>query len=688
VYIYLFFVYLPTLSTVPNCEICILMNQSKTTMQDETFVDIRKRQRQQQHRPPPLISLALLPSVTTDTNEYNPQSSLSHEDNDDNRKHRCRTINNDFQTGSKVGDNDWYDEVYCSEMMNINPDGVYHDDIVRSSWMKTSLEWVSFQTAFNATKPKTSSDDHDLLLEEIRCLLKQLSVIKKRLSPAAEQYSALYNECCINSTDNQHDNKRYYGYSSSNKTNASTVFNISRRDCNPYESLTERNCRNNLRKRQRHKKHGWCNFANNTFNNNCIGCLFLNRAAIKLANIDAIIGFQLTKVIYDQNNLSSSSPDYCYRNGKQNPNSTFTFVDLCSAPGGFSEYLLWRIQYDQQRQHDGIGKISQIYGFAMSLVGTNEQGTGTPWKLNDIVLENNERRRNTKKQQHFTSSIHYEICTGADGTGDIYNWDNVRHLQSMITDRMNEKSCMNRQQHPNSGKVQLVLADGGFDAQRDNDNQEEMTQKIIVCQVGAALELLQTGGTLIIKMFGFQTLVVRTVLRYLYTSFQHITAIKPISSRPASAERYLVATGFYGHDSSIPDWDGPKWCSEMFLCSNNMIHRIINTVYAGHMPPDNDRNKDWIEPIFAPLYEYLDTFDRNMLTLNLKACFAILSNIEYTSKMLQEENTYPFTSNEDKDEWEGDDQNDIEMDYDDKARRDKRKRYDFIARYKTSWRLN
>lgn len=65
--------------------------------------------------------------------------------------------------------------------------------------------------------------------------------------------------------------------------------------------------------------------------------IFQNRSAVKMANLDALLGFVLTK----------PAPDLTY------------FADLCGGPGGFSEYILWRTQ-------------KQIKGFGFTLRGKND----------------------------------------------------------------------------------------------------------------------------------------------------------------------------------------------------------------------------------------------------------------------------------------------------------------------------
>jgi cap1 methyltransferase len=391
------------------------------------------------------------------------------------------------------------------------------DSTVRSSWL-SHTEWIR-SSFFHEADPA----DDGLVQEEIKSLQATLCQVKRRLGPAAERCTEAFNS----------------GYHSSTTTGYSE-FVEARRACNPYEVLGE----------------GQSGGLNN---------LFMNRSAIKLANVDALLDFYLTR-------YSGEGP--------------FVFADLCGAPGGFSEYILRRCYAIQ---------IPACRGYGMSLTGVNEYGQGTPWKLQDAVYFEN------------GTCCQYRVCEGADGTGDIFRWDNVQALRSQLVEDSPQS-----QQQPEETPVHLVLADGGFDAQRDSEHQEELSQKLVVCEVAAGLALLRPGGTLVIKMFGFQTAVIRTVMKDLFFFFESMVALKPISSRPASAERYVVCTGFKG----LPQgWDGLRWRNHIFLGES--------ISGSGSMKLDDDE-----EEVVNHLYHYLDQFDCDLLNLNLKACFSILSYLE------------------------------------------------------------
>ena len=430
------------------------------------------------------------------------------------------------------------------------------------------------------------------LQAECQTLDQQLQQVKHRFQEAAERCAKAMDEYYESRNRAYEEQYEYYDNSDENHAAAepSDVFSSARAACNPYEILGET--------RSGGLNHG----------------LFLNRSAMKLANIDALLNFDVIGTC-----------------GTDTNKSTFYFADLCAAPGGFSEYILRRCCHALSSKPNGnisndtnnytnshvFGNINGCRGFGMSLVGNNDQGSGTPWKLSQgpLLLGGGHDCRGGE-------GVYYYICHGSDGTGDIFHWPNVQCLQKTIAVRKQQQeqptgilASTSATAQEAYGKVALVVADGGVDAQRNVSNPEAQTQKLVVCQVAAALSLLQPGGRLILKMLGCgggaSAGVLQCVMQDLYTTFDTIQVLKPISSRPASAERYLVCTGFQANaPSTVPQqqqqpqplFDGPSWINRILL------GRDI------HVAPE--------------LSTFLARVDRDMLQLNLKACFAILSHLE------------------------------------------------------------
>lgn len=57
---------------------------------------------------------------------------------------------------------------------------------------------------------------------------------------------------------------------------------------------------------------------------------FINRAALKMANMDAVFDFMFTNPMTEDNVPVVQNNELLY------------FADVCAGPGGFTEYVLWR----------------------------------------------------------------------------------------------------------------------------------------------------------------------------------------------------------------------------------------------------------------------------------------------------------------------------------------------------------
>ena len=411
---------------------------------------------------------------------------------------------------------DCYDE---SKSASSHNHAMFHSWINELSWFgqneKTDAPSSSQPVGLHA------HDDH------VRALAEQLESLKERMWPAALRCAAAYN--AMN-----------FGHRT-----PETEFVEARRACNHFEWLGEGQ-RGGLNKD------------------------FVNRSAIKLTNIDALLDFTLVR----GNNI--------------------TFVDLCGAPGGWSEYVMFRCR-----------KNGVIYnGYGMSLgVRDDGHGHGINWKLDNVGTDGNS-----------SDPSSFRICKGDDGTGDVCSWRNVVSLRNLIA--KNEQIIMNptakaQNAECKPGFVDLVVADGGFDEQRNSTQQEALAHKLVTSQAAAAMELLRPGGNFIMKMFGCQTDAMRNLVGYLSVHFDRLTFLKPISSRPASAERYLFCHGFAGMP---PSWDGQAW-----------IERILGQKRVEKIDDYCDRS----------LLQYLDRVDADIYRLNIKACSSILTYLESKAQMAE-----------------------------------------------------
>jgi cap1 methyltransferase len=168
--------------------------------------------------------------------------------------------------------------------------------------------------------------------------------------------------------------------------------------------------------------------------------IFLNRAAVKMADIDSNFGFRFSRpegggILY-----------YC---------------DICAGPGGFSEYMGWRRRWHAK-------------GFGMTL--SKEKG-GFDFNLSKFG----------PRSPVDTYTMHY----GEDGTGDITKTSNMRAFESYV-----------KRNVPHGLGVHTVMTDGGFGIERGRENlQEFLHRRLILCQITLSMALLRPGGRMCVKVF-------------------------------------------------------------------------------------------------------------------------------------------------------------------------------------------
>mmetsp|Transcript_18449 Transcript_18449/g.59538 ORF Transcript_18449/g.59538 Transcript_18449/m.59538 type:complete len:371 (-) Transcript_18449:34-1146(-) len=184
------------------------------------------------------------------------------------------------------------------------------------------------------------------------------------------------------------------------------------------------------------------------------------------------------------------------------------FADVCAAPGGFSQYLLSRAPGSR--------------GVAASLAGANDDGRGLDMAFRDDRLE----------------------MVSGDGTGDLYRPANVA-------------AFVERARARGEG-VDVCVCDGGFDASRDHADQDRALGRLVEIEFDVARRTLRGGGHCVVKLF--LPLASQSTLRVVdeaYRHFRRIALIKPVASRPASGEVYLVAVGYAATDSNAPSEVSP-----------------------------------------------------------------------------------------------------------------------------------
>jgi 23S rRNA U2552 (ribose-2'-O)-methylase RlmE/FtsJ len=226
---------------------------------------------------------------------------------------------------------------------------------------------------------------------------------------------------------------------------------------------------------------------------------YQNRAAVKIAELDAMCGGMLTRPI-----LARAAEE----------GRVSHVLDLCGGPGGFTEYLATRLGW-RCRFHGATLRASNDFAVA---------------------------RFNPAATTH-TFRAYY----GHDGTGDLTRADNVRDIHQRIVSEATHGTG-----------VDLVLADGGFDVSGRENHQERLSQRLVHAQLSLGVACLAPGGHLICKLFDTVLPFTLAQMQLMHHLFEAVALVKPNQSRPANGEKYLVCRSFQGtthvRDVLLPQW--------------------------------------------------------------------------------------------------------------------------------------
>ncbi|KAJ3109457.1 FtsJ methyltransferase domain-containing protein 2, partial [Physocladia obscura] len=221
--------------------------------------------------------------------------------------------------------------------------------------------------------------------------------------------------------------------------------------------------------------------------------IFINRAAIKMANLDA-----LTNADGNGGSIVSRMISTGAQTGGK-----LRFVDLCSGPGGFSEYILFRLR----RKGFPNKSAPIIRGYGITLRGELD--------FDESLI---------RRERDFFVPFY-----GRDGTGDLTILENLDAFANRVVG-VDQKI----------GRVALVTADGAFSCAGDEGNQENHVKLVLLAEILAMFKVLRRGGDFVIKTFELLTPFSVGLVYILYKSFKRISISKPFSSRPANSERYII----------------------------------------------------------------------------------------------------------------------------------------------------
>ncbi|XP_068609863.1 cap-specific mRNA (nucleoside-2'-O-)-methyltransferase 1 [Brachionichthys hirsutus] len=231
------------------------------------------------------------------------------------------------------------------------------------------------------------------------------------------------------------------------------------------------------------------------------GGIFLNRAAMKMSNIDHCFDNMFTNP-----KDSQAKPLTKDREGE-----LLYFGDVCAGPGGFSEFVLWKRRWHAK-------------GFGMTLKGPCD------FKLEDFYAAPSELF-----EPYYGEG-------GVDGDGDITRPENITAFRNFVLESTEKRG------------LHFLMADGGFSVEGQENLQEILSKQLLLCQILTALSTLRTGGHFVCKTFDLFTPFSVGLVYLLYLCFDRISLFKPVTSRPANSERYVVCRGLKPGSDAVREY--------------------------------------------------------------------------------------------------------------------------------------
>lgn len=122
--------------------------------------------------------------------------------------------------------------------------------------------------------------------------------------------------------------------------------------------------------------------------------------------------------------------------------------------------------------------------------------------------------------------------------GDIY----ITEIRSAFYDRYDK------------AKADLVTADGGFFRDKTSSDTEELdTFRLLLAEVIMALRIQAPGGNFLLKIYDMATYSTIGLVSILAHCYSNSYVYKPMTSRNASSEKYVVCKGFRSDINALDD---------------------------------------------------------------------------------------------------------------------------------------
>lgn len=193
--------------------------------------------------------------------------------------------------------------------------------------------------------------------------------------------------------------------------------------------------------------------------------------------------------------------------------------------------------------------------------------------------------RNNEDDKYYAITLKKQLKDIPDFNKELNNRSNLNIIYGDLYD---VKCVVDFKNRIGTSYAHLVTGDGGFETTPNYNNQEQKHNRLVFCQLVTGILCQKTNGHFVLKMFGTHTNFSADILFLFKFFYKDVYIYKPVTSRPANSERYIIAKTFNrkklddnkGLEAQlltiIGNWDDNKHIHR--LLTNNLPDEFIKSI--------------------------------------------------------------------------------------------------------------
>jgi|TARA_B110000259_G_scaffold7006_1_gene7715 23S rRNA U2552 (ribose-2'-O)-methylase RlmE/FtsJ len=162
-------------------------------------------------------------------------------------------------------------------------------------------------------------------------------------------------------------------------------------------------------------------------------------------------------------------------------------------------------------------------------------------EIHGITLLSSDRNiPNWKIKKYIIDKFNIKLNKKNDCNGDLYKIESINEFINNVSLSSNITNCCD-----------FVTADGGFDFSENYNTQENDFIIFLISEIYIIINILKEGGSAVIKIYDIYSRNSMKILYILTLFFEKVFIIKPLSSRPANSEKYILCESFIINDNIL-----------------------------------------------------------------------------------------------------------------------------------------